>query len=277
MPKTSKINYLLVLALILILLVTVENLEPQSATVVAYTLTIRESPSYNSIVLGYLEIGEGVLATETSGEFVKVNGRIDGWTLGIWLMDRNGFRLYAPEGKGVPNNPDCVNDCWITNKFWFTPVPKNIIGRALVYGPVTGQANRLGVDLDEFYDGCSLTSPANVGDTIWVRKDGGDWVGPCIVIDTSQRNHAWYHAVINKQVVEVGSRIAREWGMIDSSGNIINGALDNVEVWVGSRAPLLPTFPEVFREYYLEMARFANPRFPNWIWTPIYSDYHTGR
>lgn len=223
-------------------------------------------------------MGYGVSVGETDGQWVQVSRQdLEGWSLGIWLMDEDGFRLYDPEGEGVPNNPECVSNCWITNRTWFTPTPENFIGKALMYAPgvMEAQARRLGVDLSDYLDGVALNSPADVGSTVWLKRDGGVWEGPFIVLDTSQRNHAWTHAVINEQSVEVGFQTALRWGMADSSGRIIIGGLENVEVWKGEVHPFHPTFPIDYAEYYLKIARFANPVHQNWTWTPIYSNYHT--
>jgi len=156
----------------------------------------------------------------------------------------------------------------VTNEVWFTRSPQYVYGTAVYYNPGLMRATAkwrsiemfdLAYRSDEYLGGVAVPSPANIGDTVWLRRSGGEWTGPYLVVDCSRRADMYTHIAINQQVVEVDFETALEWGFVEGdyeSWNVVRWKEQTVEVWYGESKPnedvAILQRPVYFANYWLE-------------------------
>jgi hypothetical protein len=172
----------------------------------------------------------------------------------------------------------------VTNEVWFTPSPQYVYGTAVYYNPGLMRATakwrslemfNLAYRSEEYLGGVAVPSPANIGDTVWLRRSGGEWTGPYLVVDCSRRADVYTHIAINQQVVEVDFKTALAWGLVEGdyeSWNVIRHKEQTVEVWYGENEPnedvALLQRPVYFSDYWLEnVAEFQREKIEP---SPIY-------
>ena len=159
----------------------------------------------------------------------------------------------------------------VTNEVWFTRSPQYVYGSAVWYAPGLMRATakwrdpdtyamyHLAYRSDDYLGAVAVLSPANIGDTVWLRRDGGEWEGKYLVVDCSRRADMYSHIAINQQVVEVDFETALRWGLV--SGNyddweMVSGKENVVELWYGEDKPtewideIQP--PIYFAKYWLD-------------------------
>lgn len=81
---------------------------------------------------------------------------------------------------------------------------------------------------DGYRGGIAVPSCALVGQTAWLRPTGRGWSGPFLIVDCSQRNHAYWHHTVLGLAAEIGYTVTKDWGMVIS---------DRVDVHVGAGKP----------------------------------------
>ena len=125
----------------------------------------------------------------------------------------------------------------ISTASWMIPHPSYSYGSAVWYAPwvMEGTARARGMSLEGYVDGVSLLSPSDIGETVWMRKLGGEWEGPFLVVDCAQQNHHFAAAYYNGETVEIGWETAKRWGMV--GGAEVQWKLENVEVYKSTDSP----------------------------------------
>lgn len=123
---------------------------------------------------------------------------------------------------------------------WMSPAPVYSRGSAVWYAPGVMEANcqyradMSGVTYEEWMagatDGIAMMSPSDLGKTAWIRREG-IWEGPFRVCDCGVRGQVYEMVVVRGEVVEVGWKTAKRWGL----GPFDGGWKTDVEVWVGDR------------------------------------------
>ncbi len=164
---------------------------------------------------------------------------------------------------------------WISNDTWYRQTPQHTIGKAMWYAPgiMDTTARYRGMNTDGFKGGVSVISPGNIGRVVWLKRPDMSWEGPYIVVDSSQRNHAYSHTVSQGEHVEVSFDIAREWGLVQLDKSVKKGY--SVNEWVSSYDVelyfgLLPPKEDIgepirMEEWYRKTARFCDEE-PNRRW-----------
>jgi hypothetical protein len=104
----------------------------------------------------------------------------------------------------------------ISMETWFTPAPEHSRGAAVFYGPgmMEGTARWRGMDLSNYLGGVALMSPADIGQTVWLKRPGEAWEGPYLVVDCAARQDMWPVIMARGEVVEVDFDTATRWGMV---------------------------------------------------------------
>ena len=105
---------------------------------------------------------------------------------------------------------------------WIMPQPRYSIGLLVVYGDqsiVRANAEFRGYNIDLISEQCGLAaiSPAHLGQLAWVRVPGGDWTGPCLVVDAVSRRHAYESIFVRQEVAEISRNTAAALGF-DNGG-----------------------------------------------------------
>lgn len=163
---------------------------------------------------------------------------------------------------------------WVTNDTWYREMPQYTAGKAVWYAPnlMNSTALMRGMNLDGFKGGVATNSVDMMGKVVWLKRQNLSWEGPFLVVDVSQRNHAYHHAVNVKTIVEVDFETAIEWGITSynqkaQKGYTINRWYEgNVEMWVGLEPPQeLNENPTIYSEWYKEHAEFCDGQ-PNRRW-----------
>jgi len=141
---------------------------------------------------------------------------------------------------------------------WLSPLPQHAEGKLVRYGPdylAHANAEYRGYDLTDF-GGCgvALMSPADLGKIVWLRIPGGEWIGPCLSVDSARRVdfHRYVYSV--REIAEVtDSTIAALGGFEHQAWG---------EVWVG-RCPPTASIPALYSPPLVldPLRREPHPRF----------------
>lgn len=149
--------------------------------------------------------------------------------------DDNPYNGYTwDDGSWVPG--------YISIETWYTRAPIYSFGGAVFYAPfvMEGTARYRGYSLDGYLDGVAMMSPADIGRTVWLKRPGGEWEGPFLVVDCARRGDMWPIAITRGEVVEVGFSTALRWGMVRGgtwSWRTVTAKIPDVEVYVGESLP----------------------------------------
>jgi hypothetical protein len=158
----------------------------------------------------------------------------------------------------------------VSNRTWFLPSPQYTIGNAVFYaaGLMQATARVRGMSLDGFIGGVSLLSPADIGQTVWVRRQGQSWEGPFLVVDCARRADIWPVIYYRGEVVEVDFQTAIAWGMVDpGTFDRKQMRMDGVEVWKGNFTPSMnPGSPVDLRTWWVPRTEFVD----HWEWPPVF-------
>ena len=109
----------------------------------------------------------------------------------------------------------------VSEEKWSLGAPPYSVGRAVWYAEGVMEANmwlrwewgQLDRYPSDYVDGVALMSPANIGDTVWLRAPGRGWEGPFVVADCAQRDDIYAIVRYRREVVEVGWETKQRWGM----------------------------------------------------------------
>jgi len=131
--------------------------------------------------------------------------------------------------------PDC-NDSNLFNGYWwrdegfvpgmitrethFISSPPLTAGYSTYYaeGLMEATAKYMGLDLTDYVDGVAMMSCADIGQTVWIKSyhdlfEG--WEGPFLVVDCAEWDDHYAISIFRKEIVEVGYKTAKRWGLID--------------------------------------------------------------
>lgn len=239
----------------------VQEQAARTARVIAYSLNVREEPA--GTIVGSLQLGQtvSVVGEDRGWYLVEVNGAQAGWVSGKWLIfDEQEIAEQVVRDTLLT----CSSQCWPSIDTYKAPAPQHIVGNAVLYAPgiMEATAKYRGMDLTGFVGGVAMPSMADMGEVVWLRREGLDWEGPFLVVDVSQRAHMWEHVVLKGQSVEVDFDTAVRWGMATGvAGNwrIVRGRLDNVEVYKGLQPPEDDSVAVNYREHFLRTATLGQP------------------
>ncbi len=153
---------------------------------------------------------------------------------------------WARASYGPPWKVDCSNEAiedgyiqgsWardfcvpglITYDAWWFDSPSDFYGLMSSYavGVMEAQLRHKSIPEGKYKDGVALMSCGDIGKEVWLRRPGGEWEGPFVSVDCSQRNHMYYHNVGMGLAVEIGWKTTQEWGA---------RVLQRIDVHIGSR------------------------------------------
>jgi hypothetical protein len=191
----------------------------------------------------------------------------------------------ACEWEGT--DPTC-NDGDLLNGYWWRggwvpgvidvathwrPAPQFTSGRSVYYaeGVMEATARFMGFDLDEYVDGVAMMSCADVGQTVWIHRSWGvGWEGPYLVVDCAEWDDHWPVTVFRGEVIEVGYKTAKRWGMIDA-----NEYARKVFVWKGVNKPqLVREEATKYVDWFLETATFLPDTYGDFPRRPVFYPPH---
>jgi hypothetical protein len=181
---------------------------------------------------------------------------------------------YCPAGEN--DNPydgyyDVMGYCvpgYISIETWFTKQPTYTYGKAVYYAPgaMEATAQWRSLDLSDYVDGVSLMSPADIGETVWIRRNG-IWEGPFLSVDSARRTDMYTVIAIKQEVVEVGFETALRWGLVEASDKwdinwkMLSPFEHTVEVWIGKRPPSETMTnnrkPIYFAQHWLDRVKYS--------------------
>lgn len=172
--------------------------------------------------------------------------------------DENPYNGYWWNGAWVPG--------YISIEGWYRRAPTYSYGGAVFYAPNLMEATAAyrGYSLDGYVDGVAMMSPADIGRTVWLRRSGGEWEGPFLVVDCARRGDFWPIAVLREEVVEVGFQTAVRWGMaVGGPGwwHTRTAKISPVEVWVGE------WLPRYLTDETMDGPRPIAINYPEWVET----------
>lgn len=178
--------------------------------------------------------------------------------------DNDDYNGYIWQLDGISWVPGMVD-----NVTWFTPSPQHTIGAATYYanGVMEATARWRGLPLEGFVGGVSLLSPADIGQTVWLKRYGLEWEGPFLVVDCARRADIWPVIYYRNEVVEVDFQTAIHWGLVTLSDyKRVAYRLDDVQVYRGETPPERDAVPTDLRVWWVPRATFARA----WEWPPVY-------
>lgn len=153
----------------------------------------------------------------------------------------------------------------VTNASWFMKQPQYTFGTAVYYAPgiMKATANFREMSLEGYIGGVALLSPADIGETVWLRRQDHEWEGPFLSIDCGRRADIYTEVVITQEVVEVDFTTAFRWGLVSYSKNDwwpLAYKEQTVEVWIGKEKPSedinLSQNPIYYAEWWLARIEF---------------------
>lgn len=268
----------------------------QGAIVTATSLNVRKQPTTASVVVNYLSLEDEIeVYKQRDGWYlVGLLGEKEaiGWVSGKWIQivdsKQEDFqaRLQSEptevREEAATESSCSPEHCWISNDTYYTPAPAHIIGNAVMYAPgiMQATANYNGLSLDGFVGGVAMASAADIGQVVWLRRDGREWEGPYLVVDVSSRGHVWTHVVIRETVVEVDFETAVRWGMASVGGQngytILDGGIADVEVYKGLLPPKETTQEDatVYKDFFLSIVQFgAKDIRDTRLWSKVYAEF----
>jgi len=154
----------------------------------------------------------------------------------------------------------------INNETYLISAPQYAYGAVVYYAPYIMEATAAyrGYSLKDYQDGIALMSPSDLGKTVWLRRPGGDWEGPFLVVDCARRHDMFPAVYYRREIAELGFETAVAWGLAKYGGKGNNGRwtalswiLDNVEVWVGDEPPDNPGRPIDYVNWWLWQIEWA--------------------
>ncbi len=168
----------------------------------------------------------------------------------------------AAEQTDVPSADGyCAYGYWtpgeLTLGAYLRPAPTHFSTRALYYSPGLMEETAALKGYDGTEDYIALLSPSMVGDRVWIRMPGGDWI-PVRVVDDVDRWFYYFHAVNDGSGIEVSNRLAKRLGIIDWM-NADGSRYPTVEVCVTESDPngVCADAPIGFTTWFLSIADYV--------------------
>lgn len=109
----------------------------------------------------------------------------------------------------------------ITNSFYWTPTPQNIVTRALYQndGMIEATAALKGIDLSDVDgNGIAFYTPSMAGWKVWLLPpDTDDWslAVPARIVDVAWRTDVDYHVYWLRSGLELSYKLAQQFGAVD--------------------------------------------------------------
>jgi hypothetical protein len=124
-----------------------------------------------------------------------------------------------------------------------TPQPKHSEGLIINYGDrsyIEGNAEYRGYDLSPYFHRCGIASvsPVHLGRIAWIRVDGTQWYGPCLVVDVTARHDAYEEIYFKNKIAELPRYIITDWFGAENGiwGYVYFGACQPpTEDWIAPR------------------------------------------
>jgi hypothetical protein len=141
----------------------------------------------------------------------------------------------------MPITPTVALTIAVTLAAWSAPQPQHTAGYVGWYGDwhvVQANADFRGYTLDGYACGGSLMSPSDLGKTFWVRLPSGDWRGPCLSVDCSQRLHFAANVLGRHEVAEVDTSTMAALGQPYRAWT---------DVWIGTCPAGMYSVPQLYR------------------------------
>ncbi len=243
----------LLLSLILIFNIYANNFLYKKQEIIEYPVVVKESLTIvEKVVTSVEEPKKEIISVEKSREEVFIQTPEEPPEPFIYGCYRDGNPL------------DGFMDDWgycvpglVTNKSWFLKAPQYSYGAVVYYAPgiMESTAKFREMNLEGYLGGVALQSPADIGETVWLRRVGHTWEGPFLSVDCARRGDMYSNVIIRQTVVEVDFATAQLWGMAvyTSTGyKTLNPELHTVEVWVGKEKPSENIYDEQLPIYYAE-------------------------
>lgn len=152
----------------------------------------------------------------------------------------------------------------ITESFYWTPTPQNIITRAVFQnaGVIEATAALKSIDLSDVDgNGIAFYTPSMAGWKVWLMPpDTNDWSlsVPARIVDVDTRVETDYHVFWMRSGLELNYRLAQEWGVPDYVQP--NGdRYPMIRVCVTNDHPeiICAGEPVELRQWYIDNARFV--------------------
>lgn len=107
--------------------------------------------------------------------------------------------------------------CVLAVSSWIAPQPQYSAGRIYNYGGdsvalANVQWHWPGMTLEGYAGAGASISPAHLGDIMWARVEGGEWVGPILVADVTARNDAAAAVFVRGEIAELPRSIMAQLG-----------------------------------------------------------------
>jgi hypothetical protein len=99
-------------------------------------------------------------------------------------------------------------------------------------------------------------------------RRNGVWEGPFLSVDAAARSDMYAVSVLKQEVVEIGFKTAREWGLVeadsqwDMNWKMVKAYERTVEVWIGEQPPsalwMKHIEPVYYAQYWLDTVEYSS-------------------
>jgi hypothetical protein len=143
------------------------------------------------------------------------------------------------------------------------------MGKAVFYssGVMEATAQYREISLDNYLDGVALMSCRHIGETVWLAHHMR-WEGPYVVVDCPRKGDAYSAVVYTEEVVEVGFKTAKRWGMVSQYGKVSEWYKDVVMFICDEPPDRLYSSVDtvVYRDWWLDTVEYTR----RWEKSPLY-------
>lgn len=144
--------------------------------------------------------------------------------------------------------------CVLSLALWAQPQPTYSAGMIFGYGSeqtALANANYRGYTLDGYAGGGASISPAMLGRIMWARVEGGEWIGPLLVVDAVAQADAAASIFDRHEIAELPRGIMAQLGTDTGTwGFIFFGSCpppaDSLHYPASRYAPVLTPYQEPY-------------------------------